>query len=378
VFSTTRPAAGLAVVVVAFALSACSKDSSGASSGISVKASEKECTPASTALDAGVTTFEVDNVGSRGTELYVLRPNGSTVGERENIGPGTKVKLTVELSAGDYIVRCRPGDLGDGIKTPIKVTGATKAVQTDARITSAVSGYRGYVAARSADSLKLAKQLQAAIAAGDLVKAKTVYAQSRVGWESVEPVAEAFGDLDPELDLREADLEAGQKWTGWHVIEKRLWVTKSTKGLDPYTAQLVANLEDLGSRVPKADISGTSMANGAKELLDEVATGKITGEEETFSHIDLVDFQANVSGARQVYDLLKPVVATAQPDLATQLDTTFVALQKELDAVRTGPGTTDFPSYDTVDAQNRAKLSAAVNALAEPLSHLAAAVTTTA
>jgi iron uptake system component EfeO len=377
VFATSRPATALAVLAAAtVALSACSDSESG--SGITVKASDTECSPETTALTAGINTFEVDNVGSKGTELYVLRPNGSTIGERENIGPGTKVKLTVELTAGDYIVRCRPGDIGDGIKTPIKVTGSAKAVQADTRLDTAVTSYRSYVAAESADSLKLAKQLQAAIKAGDLARAKTVYAASRVGWERVEPVAEAFGDLDPEMDLREADLEAGQTWTGWHVIEKGLWAKKSTAGLNTFADKLVANLEDLGTRVPKADINGTSMANGAKELLDEVATGKITGEEEAFSHLDLVDFQANVTGAKKVFDLLKPVVAESQPDLAKQLDTTFAALQKELDAVRTGPGATEFPSYDTVDKPTRDKLAAAVDALAEPLSHLAAAVVTTA
>jgi len=377
VFVVPRPAAALAAAATAvLALSACSDSSSG--SGVAVKASDTECAPETTSLTAGVTTFEVNNVGKKGTELYVLRPNGSTIGERENIGPGTTVKLTVELPAGDYVVRCRPGDIGEGIKTNIKVSGETKAVQADARIATAVADYRTYVAAGAADSLKQAKLLQAAIAAGDLEKSKTIYADSRVGWESVEPVAEAFGDLDPEMDLREADLEAGQTWTGWHVIEKGLWAKKSTAGLAPFADKLVANLEDLVSRVPSADINGISMANGAKELLDEVATGKITGEEETFSHLDLVDFQANVTGAKKVFDLLKPVVADSQPDLARQLDTTFAALQKELDAVRTGPGATDFPSYDTVDQATRDKLAAAVDALAEPLSHLAAAVVTTA
>ena len=51
------------------------------------------------------------------------------------------------------------------------------------------------------------------------------------------------------------------------------------------------------------------MANGAKELLDEVATGKVTGEEERYSHTDLVDFKANVEGAETSYELLKPVAS---------------------------------------------------------------------
>jgi iron uptake system component EfeO len=375
-YVTTRPAAGVALVVAALTLSGCSEKATG--SAIAVKASDTECAPAATKLNSGITTFEVDNTGSKGTELYILRPNGSTVGERENIGPGTKVKLTVELSAGDYVVRCRPGDIGDGIKTAIKVTGSTKAVQADARIQGAVKSYRGYVAAESADSLALAKQLRTAIAAGDLAKAKIVYAGSRVGWERIEPVAESFGDLDPRVDQREADLEAGQKWTGWHVIEKGLWNTTatsaSTKALTPVADQLVKDLEELIARVPSADITGTSMANGAKELLDEVATGKVTGEEEAFSHLDLVDFQANVTGAAKVYDLLKPVVIQAQPDLAKQLDQTFAALGKELDSLRTGSGPTGFPSYATVPKTTRDTLANAVNALAEPLSHLAAAV----
>ena len=36
-------------------------------------------------------------------------------------------------------------------------------------------------------------------------------------------MAESFGDLDPKMDAREADLEPGQTWTGWHRIEKDLW-----------------------------------------------------------------------------------------------------------------------------------------------------------
>jgi iron uptake system component EfeO len=362
-----------ASVVLASSLAACSKEA--ASGAIAVAADETTCKPASTKLDAGVVTFEVKNTGSKVTEIYVLRPNGATVAERENILPGTSVKLTTELPAGSYSVRCRPGDIGDGIVTPITVTGSGGTAQADSRITQAVTSYRAYVTAEAKDSLARTKELQAAVTAGDVPKAKLLYVTSRIGWERTEPVAEAFGDLDPKMDLREADLEEGQTWTGWHVIEKGLWTKNSTAGLAPVATTLVADLEDLLSRIPRAEITGTSMANGAKELLDEVATGKITGEEEAFSHTDLVDFQSNVDGAKKVYDLLKPVVAEAQPSLAAQLDTAFANVQKELDAVRTGTGPADFPSYETIDEPTRAKFTTVVDALAEPLSHLAAAVT---
>ena len=48
------------------------------------------------------------------------------------------------------------------------------------------------------------------------------------------------------------------------------------------------------------------MANGAKSLLDEVAKSKVTGEEERYSHIDLVDFAANVDGSKYAYTELRP------------------------------------------------------------------------
>ncbi|MFN8076603.1 MAG: iron uptake system protein EfeO [Kineosporiaceae bacterium] len=294
------------------------------------------------------------------------------VAERENIGPSTSVDLTVELAAGTYTLRCKPGMKGDGINSSLTVTGgAAPAASAAPRHAQAVAKYRTYVEAQARQSLSGAKDLQAALAAGDVAKAKKLYASSRIGWERMEPVAEAFGDVDPKVDLREADLEAGQQWTGWHVIEKTLWTTNSAQGTAPVAAQLVTDLTDLVGRIGTAEITPTSMANGAKELLDEVATGKVTGEEEAFSHTDLVDFQANVDGARMVVDLLGPVLTEKDASLHSDLVSRFEALQTLL--ARYGQNA-DFVSYDKVTPAQRQELADAVDALAEPLSRVAATV----
>ncbi len=219
--------------------------------------------------------------------------------------------------------------------------------------------------------MPLAEGFAAAIKAGDVEGAKALYAESRVPWESIEPVAESFGDLDPRLDLREADLEAGQEWTGWHRIEKALWVDGSVAGLDAVADQLVADVKDLQSRVADAEITAASMGNGAKELLDEVATGKVTGEEEAFSHTDLWDFAANVDGAKKAYELLRPIVADRDAALVATLDSSFSTVEAELAKLRSGDG---FVSYDTVDAAHRKLLAGHVDALGEPLSKLTATV----
>ncbi|MFE2040478.1 EfeM/EfeO family lipoprotein, partial [Streptomyces sp. NPDC059477] len=201
----------------------------------------------------------------------------------------------------------------------------------------------------------------------------------RRGGSPPRPPPPRWAHIDPKVDLREDGLEAGQDpetdWTGWHRLERSLWQDGKVTDHDKQLAdQLITDLTDWQNRVGKAEITPTSMANGAKELLDEVATGKVTGEEERYSHTDLVDFKANVEGAQKSYELLKPVAQENDPELVTELDKQFAALNTLLEQYRDDPSSYDFVSYDTVGDADRKELSDAVNALAEPLSKLAAAV----
>ncbi|MGW0419183.1 iron uptake system protein EfeO [Streptomyces sp. NPDC003015] len=343
---------------------------------IDVTATDSKCEISKKEFPAGHVELAIENKGSKVTEVYVLFPDDRIVTERENIGPGTKQKVTAEVKAGDYTIACKPGMKGDGIRQQVKATGGT-AAKRDPRLDAAVAAYRKYAQEQADATLPLAKTFAAAVKAGDLEAAKKAYAPSRIGWERTEPVAESFGDIDPKVDVRADGLEDGQKWTGWHRLEKSLWQDKKITAEDKTLAdQLITDLTDWQNRVGKADITPTSMANGAKELLDEVATGKVTGEEERYSHTDLVDFKANVEGAEKSYELLKPVAKENDAALVTELDKQFAALNTLLDKYRADKTSYDFTSYDKVGDGDRKQLSDGVNALAEPLSKLAAAVVT--
>jgi iron uptake system component EfeO len=343
---------------------------------IDVTATDSKCEVSKKEFPAGHLELAIENKGSKVTEVYVLFPDDRIVTERENIGPGTKQKVTAEVKAGTYTIACKPGMKGDGIRQEVKVTGGT-AAKRDPRLDAAVASYRQYAQEQADATLPLAKTFAAAVKAGDLEAAKKAYAPSRIGWERTEPVAESFGDIDPKVDVREDGLEDGQKWTGWHRLEKSLWQDKKITAEDKTLAdQLITDLTDWQKRVGKADITPTSMANGAKELLDEVATGKVTGEEERYSHTDLVDFKANVEGAEKSYELLKPVAKENNAALVAELDKQFAAIDTLLDKYRADKSSYDFTSYDKVGDADRKQLSDGVNALAEPLSKLAAAVVT--
>jgi iron uptake system component EfeO len=358
------------------ALTGCTEKGSGDGKGtIKVTATDSKCEVSTKEFPAGHIELTVENKGSKVTELYVLFPDDRIVTERENIGPGTKQTVTAEVKAGDYTIACKPGMKGKGIRQTVKATGGGKVAKRDPRLDSAVAAHREYVQVQADATLPKAEAFAKAVKDGDLEAAKKAYAPSRIGWERTEPVAESFGDIDPKVDLREDGLKGGQKWTGWHRLEKSLWQDKKITAEDKTLAdQLITDLKDWQERVGKAEITPTSMANGAKELLDEVATGKVTGEEERYSHTDLVDFKANVEGAEKSYELLKPVAQENDKALTTELDKQFAALNTLLDKYRTDKTSYDFTSYDKVTKAQQKELSDAVNALAEPLSKLAAAV----
>lgn len=342
---------------------------------VRVTAADSTCEVSTDAFPAGQVRLAVENTGSKVTEVYLYAPGDRIVTERENIGPGTKADITVEVKPGSYEIACKPGMTGDGIRQQVRATGDGAAEERDPRLDAAVAEYRRYVRTQADETLPKAEEFADAVRRGDIPAAKDAYAVSRVGWERIEPVAESFGDIDPKVDLREDGLQQGQEWTGWHRLEKALWQEERIGGEEKALAdRLITDLEDWQQRVGKAEITPTSMANGAKELLDEVATGKVTGEEERYSHTDLVDFLANVEGARKSFDLLKPVAAEHDPELVKELDGRFEELFTLLDGYREGTGPAAFVSYDTVGEAERRKLSDAVNALAEPLSRLAAAV----
>lgn len=374
-----------ALAVAALALAGCTENTKAAASddgSVEVHSTADACTVSTDTVPGGTVTFSVKNEGSQVTEFYLLAEDGlRIVGEVENIGPGLSRDLVVMAPEGKYFTACKPGMAGDGIRASFTVTapagGQGVGADRAALQKTAVQQYSAYVQDQTEQLLAGTKKFAAAFAAGDEATARDLYAPTRMHWERIEPVAESFGDLDPILDAREADLEEGQAWTGWHRAEKDLWQPAS--GYTPLPAaqrqkladKMVADTEELQRRTLELEFTPDKLANGAKELLDEVATGKVTGEEEIWSHTDLWDFQANVDGARIAYEDLKPLLAGDDADLDARLEKNFERLQRLLDQYKEGDG---FAYYDELDTAQTQELSAAVDALAEPLSRLTAAV----
>lgn len=232
--------------------------------------------------------------------------------------------------------------------------------------------YKDFALEQLDEFTKATEKFVTAFKAGDIEKAKALYPTARMYFERSEPIAESFGDLDPAIDARLADLEAeGQTkedWTGYHKLEYALWEDGTTKGYDKVADQLIADTKELRARVETVEVSPDMMINGAVDLLNEVSTSKISGEEDIFSHTDLYDFKANVEGAEKIFEILEPAIKEKDAALAKNLTEKFNAVNDLLTNYETKDG--GYVSYTTLTEKDTKALAEAINQLGEPLSQM--------
>ena len=338
---------------------------------IAVKASDSTCEVAKTALDAGTHVFTISNSGTKVTEFYVYAAGDRVLGEVENITPGLSRELRVELPAGTYQTACKPGMIGAGIRGPLTVSGSAAPLTEDAALLQATDSYRRYVVSQSKALVERTTEFVAAVKSGDVAKAKALYPVARTYFERIEPVAEIFGDLDPKIDGREDAATAELPFTGFHRLEKDLWVGGDVSKSGPIADQLLADVKAIVARAQAEKLSPLQLANGAKELLDEVASGKITGEEDRYSHTDLWDFAANVDGSQAAVAALRPALEQRDPALVKQIDDGFTTVEAELGKYRAGDG---WKLHNQLTEAELKGLSDAINALAEPISKIAGVI----
>jgi len=364
----------VALAAAATTLAACGGKERAAKSGgrtVDVKLTEAGCEPARLELAAGPVTFDVANSGADEVTEFEILDGSRIVGEVENVASGLRRSFSMTLEPGRYVTYCPGGTTAE--RGTLVVTGKPRsAAAASARVRASVAAYRRYVEQQTDLLVTRTRRLVAALRRGDVAAAKKSYVAARVPYESIEPVAESFGPLDPAIDAREGDVPAA-RWTGFHPIERLLWARNTTQGSDALAARLLADVVRLRRLARGVRLEPAAIANGSVELLGEVSKSKITGEEERYSHVDLVDFEANVRGAQAAFDSVRRLVAGKNEELAERIDARFDAVLRALEPYRRGSG---FVSYLTLTRADTRRLSRAIDSLAEPLSEVAAIVVT--
>ena len=281
-----------------------------------------------------------------------------------------KNKLFMALMAGTIVI--------SGCASKIEKKEENKTAQVDTskgtreQLKQATDLYKKFVENQVDTLLKDTEKFAETIKAGNLEEAKKQYPVIRMAYERSEPIAESFGELDVNIDFRLADYLEENKteegWRGFHRIEKIMWEQNTTKGTEEYADQLVKDIKELKAKVATVEVTPDLMVTGAVDLLNEVATQKITGEEEIYSHTDLYDFKANIEGAEEIFKIFKPLIEKKDSKLAKDLTEKFATINGLLDKYKTDDK--HYKLYTDLTKENTKELSEAVTKLGEPLSQM--------
>lgn len=390
----TTSAACAAIAAVALT-AGCTAKSSSSDGAIAVTSTDSSCDLSRTEASTGTVDFAVTNNGDKVTEFYVYGNNNRVLGEVENIGPGLTGKLTVEVvDPGTYQTACKPGMVGDGIRTALTVSGEKKEKQqAPASVQQAKATYLTYVRGQLDGLAAQTKSFTDEIIAGNLDAARAQFGLTRTFYERIEPVAESFPDLDPAIDMRWDDTADGaEPFTGFHRLERFLWppqqadvgeqpgdvapadmanakATDTKQNIDAVAAQLNTDVGRLRTEVNKPDFTfeTQSFVKGPQALVDEVAATKVGGEEDRYSHTDLFDFAANIDGSETLIADMQPIISAKNPALMDKITQQFAAIRADINAFRSGDG---YASYDEVPEDKRKALSDQIDALSQSLSQV--------
>ena len=348
------------------------------------------CTPSATTVPAGPVTFTVKNESATGLTEFEVLQDQRIVGEKESLAPGLPASsITLTLGGGTYQLYC-PGAAKETID--LTVTGEASASPTGSAATLLARGaaqYATYATTQVKGMVTAVQKLQQDVDAGDVKAAQKQYGIARPFYEKIESDVAGFvlpgskptdnhGNLDYLVDMRASNLDPAVGWHGFHAVERDIFgaqkITPDTKKL---AAELTANVQKLAELSQGLTYKPEDLANGAAGLLEEVQANKISGEEEKYSHIDLVDFASNVEGAQQAFAYLKPGLTELDAALTGTIGKRFDAVNAMLDTYRDPQEIGGYRRYTPqLKASDANKLSQTVQALQDSLANLAAKVAT--
>lgn len=261
---------------------------------------------------------------------------------------------------------------GQKAEAPKQETVATEQAQAKVDLSKETEEYKAFVEKEIDQLLIDTEKFAETLKKGDLEGAKAQYPLIRMAYERSEPIVESFGESDINIDFRLVDFKEEfnkeEGWRGFHRIEKILWENKTTKGTEQYADQLVKDIKELRAKISTVEVTPDMMITGSVDLLNEVSTSKITGEEEVYSHTDLYDFKANIEGAEKIFEIFKNKLETVDKSLVETLTKEFAAVNELLDKYKIDDK--NYKLYTELTKEDTKALAEAVTKLGEPLSQI--------
>ncbi|MFE7213796.1 iron uptake transporter permease EfeU [Streptomyces sp. NPDC001698] len=337
-----------------------------------VAVSETECGKGFTAPKPGRQTFQMQNTGSKTSEVYLIDPATNAVyGEIEGLAPGTTRDLVATVAGGSYAWRCVPTGGTAVTSKAVRVgggTGATAVVPVSEQdLATPLKEYRQYVERGLATLVAQTGRLNADIQGGDLDAARADWLTAHRTYSSLGAAYGTFEDFDKKINGRPDGLPGGvddKDFTGFHRIEYGLWHSQGADRLKAPARQLADAAAGLRKAFPTQAFDPGDLPLRAHEILENTLQFELTGQSDQGSGTELATADANLAGTSELLTVLKPLLTSRAPHLLPTLDADTARLQKLLDAARHG---NVWTPVNRLDALTRARLDGATGQLLEDL-----------
>ena len=327
----------------------------------------KSCDPNELTVPAGRTVFEIVNKSDRSVEWEIL-DGVMVLEERENIAPGFKQTISAKLSPGEYQITCGllSNPRGKLIVTPSASSEAEKGKLPLTAFLGALAEYQIYLATEVAEFQTAAATLSNAVSSGNMDAAQAAYAPARESYARIAPVSESFSDLDTAINARADYFEKREKdpaFGGLHRIEYGVFEQKSLDGIQPVATKLVQDAAGLKDRIRSLRISPDRMLAGTASALNRFASTAGDVGDDRYAHTDLQVFAGLVEGSAKTADVLRPIVVKVDPKA-------FEGIDAQVSAVKALLSAQNGKAYDTLSADEKAKIKDGATALADQFSKL--------
>ncbi|KAB2688163.1 iron uptake system protein EfeO [Brucella pseudogrignonensis] len=334
---------------------------------VQIVVNAKSCDPNELTVPAGRTVFEIVNKSDRSVEWEIL-DGVMVLEERENIAPGFKQTLSAKLSPGEYQITCGllSNPRGKLIVTPSASSEAEKGKMPLTAFLGALAEYQIYLATEVAEFQKAVATLSDAVSSGNIEAAQAAYASAREAYARIAPVSEAFSDLDTAINARADFFEKREQdpaFGGLHRIEYGLFEQKSLDGLQPVATKLVQDAAGLKDRIRALRISPDRMLAGTSSALNRFASTAADAGDDRYAHTDLQVFAGLVEGSAKTADVLRSIVVKVDPKA-------FEGIDAQVSAVKALLSAQNGKAYDTLSADEKAKIKDGATALADQFSKL--------
>ncbi|HEY2575570.1 MAG TPA: EfeM/EfeO family lipoprotein [Streptosporangiaceae bacterium] len=277
-------------------------------------------------------TFHIQNQSTEAAEVDLIDPaSGAIYAELEASGPNTVNPLQVDVGSGSYAFRCLLEDTdpvtGPTVRIPGHVRGAAAIlpVTTDDLIQPARE-YRTYVTAGLNVLLAQVKKLAAGIGSGNLAAARAAWLPAHLTYERLGAAYDSFGNFDGEIDGRATGLAGGvssPQFTGFYRLEYGLWHGQSARQLTGLGNHLVKDVAALRAAWPGMEIGLLDIGLRTNEILENALEFQLTGTDDYGSGTTLATVGANITGTRELLQILHPLLAaryTGLPSVYSWLD----------------------------------------------------------